>query len=138
MRIAVEKKVNINLSENKKEHRMNSQKTIVKQTVNRDIDLRRNGVASPTTSAPGRKVGEETHVEITPDRIRIRAYEIYQARNGGPGDESSDWCQAERELNGQSSSGAVAQEPACDEPTLEIKTRPEASRQPAMSSRGGL
>lgn len=138
MCIAVAKKVYTNLSENKKEHRMNSQKTVVKQTVNRDINLRRNGVASPTTSAPGRKVGEETHVEITPDRIRIRAYAIYQARNGGPGDESSDWCEAERELNGQSSSPCAGRETACDPATLEITTRSEPSRQPAMSSRGGL
>lgn len=136
MCIAVEKKVNINLSENKKEHRMNSPKTIVKQTVSKDIDLRRGG--DTPAGVPGRKVGEVTHVEITPDRIRIRAYEIYLAHNGAPEDALSDWCQAERELNGQSSSPCAGGEPACDPATLEIKTRPEASRQPAMSSRGGL
>lgn len=32
------------------------------------------------------------------DRIRIRAFEISQDRAGGPGDERSDWLQAEREL----------------------------------------
>ena len=30
--------------------------------------------------------------------IRRRAYEISIARNGGPGDEASDWTQAEQEL----------------------------------------
>jgi len=36
------------------------------------------------------------------DRIRIRAFEISKARNGGPGDERADWLQAERELRTQS------------------------------------
>jgi hypothetical protein len=34
----------------------------------------------------------------TESEIRARAYEIYQARNGEPGDPESDWLQAEREL----------------------------------------
>ncbi|MGO9057363.1 MAG: DUF2934 domain-containing protein [Candidatus Binataceae bacterium] len=34
----------------------------------------------------------------TEDEIRNRAYEIYCARNGGPGDELSDWLKAEAEL----------------------------------------
>ncbi len=34
----------------------------------------------------------------TPDQIRHRAYEISQARNGGPGNPQADWNQAEREL----------------------------------------
>lgn len=40
--------------------------------------------------------------DVTPDRIRFRAYEIYQARNGNgrTGDAASDWLQAENELNG--------------------------------------
>jgi len=75
---------------------MKSHKTIVRQTVNKEIDLRRS--AEATDGTPGRKVGEEMHVEVTPDRIRVRAYAIYRARNGAPGDEGSDWCQAEREL----------------------------------------
>jgi hypothetical protein len=37
---------------------------------------------------------------VTPDRIRARAYEIFQARNGGGGDALADWLRAERELNG--------------------------------------
>jgi hypothetical protein len=36
------------------------------------------------------------------DRIRVRAYEISQARNGGPGNAASDWSQAETELTAAS------------------------------------
>ncbi len=32
------------------------------------------------------------------DRIRVRAYEICEARNGDVGDATTDWTQAEREL----------------------------------------
>ncbi len=34
----------------------------------------------------------------TEDEIRRRAYEIYCARNGGPGTEVDDWLKAEIEL----------------------------------------
>lgn len=34
------------------------------------------------------------------EQIRARAYEIFLARNGGPGDALADWVQAERELTG--------------------------------------
>ncbi len=39
-------------------------------------------------------------IEVSPDRTRGRAYEIYNQRchEGGAGDECSDWVQAEREL----------------------------------------
>ena len=37
----------------------------------------------------------------TEDQIRQRAYEIYCARNGGPGDELADWLKAEVELKVQ-------------------------------------
>lgn len=36
--------------------------------------------------------------EPTKQQIRDRAYHIYLARNGGPGDAHADWVQAEREL----------------------------------------
>ena len=35
---------------------------------------------------------------ITEGQIRERAFQIYLARSGGPGDAYSDWYQAEREL----------------------------------------
>lgn len=41
-------------------------------------------------------------IELKLDLIRRRAYEIFLARNGGPGDHVSDWLQAEQELNGAS------------------------------------
>ncbi len=75
---------------------MSTGKHTVKETANKDTPRR------PETPPPiaGRKVGEETIIEITPDRIRLRAYEIYQARNGAPGDALADWVQAEHELGG--------------------------------------
>jgi hypothetical protein len=36
--------------------------------------------------------------QVQPSLIRLRAYEIYCGRNGGPGNPLSDWIQAEREL----------------------------------------
>lgn len=41
-------------------------------------------------------------VEVKPHLIRRRAYEIFVARNGGPGDHVSDWIRAEQELNSAS------------------------------------
>lgn len=34
------------------------------------------------------------------DRIRARAYELYEKRGGAPGDPESDWYQAEAEIKG--------------------------------------
>jgi hypothetical protein len=134
--IAVAKKVTFNPLENKKEYRMNSTKTIVKQTLTNDIDLRRS--AEATAGTAGRKVGQETHIEITPDRIRIRAYEISMARNGGPGDATADWCQAERELNGKADAGPACDDSIADPAVLEVKSRSEAERRPATAARDGL
>lgn len=38
------------------------------------------------------------------DKIRERAYEIYQARSGRDGDEVSDWIAAEREFDASNES----------------------------------
>ncbi len=35
---------------------------------------------------------------IVEERIRVRAYEIFQLRNGQGGSPESDWCQAEAEV----------------------------------------
>ena len=52
--------------------------------------------------APKKDAKEQKEVEIrsepSEDQIRARAYEIYLARKGGPGDELSDWLKAEAEL----------------------------------------
>lgn len=52
--------------------------------------------ATKTASAPP----SEQRAQTMPDRIRRRAYEIYKDRrsHGAPGDELSDWLQAERDL----------------------------------------
>lgn len=47
-----------------------------------------------TKSAPKARV----RAMPTEDEIRARAYQIFLARNGAPGDAHSDWVQAEREL----------------------------------------
>jgi hypothetical protein len=48
---------------------------------------------SPTAAAKG-----FAPVQPTQDQLRMRAYEIFLRRNGGPGDAHDDWTQAEREL----------------------------------------
>ena len=40
------------------------------------------------------------------DGIRIRAYELYEKRKGGPGDAESDWYRAEAELKGDAAEPA--------------------------------
>ena len=55
----------------------------------------------PPAPSPG-----ETAREPSPDLIRRRAFEIFQARADGPGDPVSDWMQAERELRAEPESGA--------------------------------
>jgi hypothetical protein len=40
----------------------------------------------------------DPHEQPTSDRIRLRAYEISQSRNGGPGDAMADWIQAEQDV----------------------------------------
>ena len=67
-------------------------------------ELRRTPKTAFTTAAP--KIGassktvtkSRTKTMPTEDQIRARAFEIYLARNGGPGDAHADWLQAEREL----------------------------------------
>jgi Protein of unknown function (DUF2934) len=56
--------------------------------------------------ASGAKVARETKKKIPQkepaiDDIRVRAYEIFIARAGAPGDAVQDWLQAERELLGE-------------------------------------
>lgn len=36
------------------------------------------------------------------EKIRVRAYQLYESRNGAPGDAESDWYQAEAEIMGTS------------------------------------
>jgi len=44
---------------------------------------------------------------INPDRVRARAFEIFLERGDGPGDATSDWCRAERELRLSAARGSA-------------------------------
>lgn len=61
------------------------------------------GAAGPKGAAPG---GEASGGRPSVDRIRARAYELSQARNGGPGSEAGDWSQAEKELTASAAAKA--------------------------------
>lgn len=68
--------------------------------------------------------------EPTSEQIRTRAYLLYCERNGGPGDEISDWLQAERELRAAACPLApIAIAPAAIVPKA-------ASRRPRSTSPG--
>lgn len=60
-----------------------------------------NGVPGAATG-PARSGLGPAHAEVKPERDQVqrRAYEVYMRRlaSGAPGDEASDWAQAEREL----------------------------------------
>ena len=49
---------------------------------------------------------ETTHVD--PDRVALRAYELYVARGCGEGRDLDDWLSAERELNSATGAGTRA------------------------------
>lgn len=66
-------------------------------------------VQAPSTPAPAEIKGDtctkgtgKCTCPKCQSHIRARAYEISQARNGGPGDATSDWSQAEIELTAAS------------------------------------
>ena len=56
-----------------------------------------------TNATPEREVTTTTRADepTTEDRIRQRAYEIYMARGGNPGQYLDDWLQAEREIEAE-------------------------------------
>ena len=58
---------------------------------------------------------------VTAERIQARAFEIYLARGGRPGDAESDWLAAERELT-----GAVSGTPVSAEIEAKARERGEA------------
>jgi hypothetical protein len=51
-------------------------------------------------------MGEVVTDSVNAERVRERAYAIYQSRQGGAGDAESDWLQAERELAAEATRGA--------------------------------
>ncbi|MEK6702593.1 MAG: DUF2934 domain-containing protein [Planctomycetota bacterium] len=68
------------------------------------ITLNSTGKAHAPARQP-RNSGERARLDVTPEQIRIRAYEVYRARctSGSPGDAVSDWAQAEREMRRRAS-----------------------------------
>jgi hypothetical protein len=62
-----------------------------RKTTARQRTARASGETLTKANAPASAV-------CTEEQIRQRAYYIYLARDGAPGDPVADWCQAEREL----------------------------------------
>jgi hypothetical protein len=59
-------------------------------------------MAEPATNAEPQNERSQQATPSGEDRIRIRAYELYEKRNGAPGDAESDWYRAEAELESDS------------------------------------
>lgn len=55
---------------------------------------------------PAARTETPTEASSGEDRIRVRAYELYEKRNGAPGDAESDWYRAEAELEGDAAEPA--------------------------------
>lgn len=51
-----------------------------------------------TSGQQGEAVKTSAGDSLRLEEIRIRAYEIYIERDGQPGDDLTDWLQAEREI----------------------------------------
>src|ERR1039457_4436590 len=52
-----------------------------------------------TGTAQSKTPAKSERIEVTPDQIQSRAYEIYESRGSAPGSDVEDWLQAERELS---------------------------------------
>jgi Protein of unknown function (DUF2934) len=50
------------------------------------------------SSSPAAEKPRNGKYHPTREEIALRAYQIYQGRDGAPGDELSDWIMAERQL----------------------------------------
>jgi hypothetical protein len=58
-------------------------------------------VVGPKSSGPKSSTGNVAMMPDTvpsQDRIRVRAYELYQSRGREPGQDEQDWLRAEREI----------------------------------------
>lgn len=53
-----------------------------------------------TSQSPRRETTRPAAQPVGEDRIRARAYELYEKRKDAPGDAESDWYRAEAELEG--------------------------------------
>jgi hypothetical protein len=59
---------------------------------------------------------------VTPEQIRVRAFEIYTARKGAPGNAAADWLQAERELQAGALPAAKATAPTPVRERVTVRT----------------
>ncbi len=59
----------------------------------------------PAPNAAEASAAKSNGTKPTVDEIRTRAYEIFQARHGGPGSEIEDWQKAEASLSADASKG---------------------------------
>ena len=53
-------------------------------------------------STIGRTAAETNAEALSEEQIRIRAYELYEARGRGDGHDVEDWLEAEAEITGRS------------------------------------
>ena len=73
-----------------------TQEVGLKQSAIREDD--RTATIEQRTSLAAPQTVEPKPSTITEDDVRRRAYELYLERGNNPGDEVSDWLEAEREL----------------------------------------
>ena len=73
-----------------------TQEVRLKQSAATEDD--RTATIQQPTSLAGPRTVEPKPSTNTEDDVRRRAYELYLERGNNPGDEVSDWLQAEREL----------------------------------------
>lgn len=77
---------------------------------------------SASSTAASSEQSHPANATFTHDCICKRANELFLARNGGPGDAVSDWCQAEKELR-----EACDHMPPESSDPLVVETRAEAA-----------
>jgi hypothetical protein len=67
-------------------------------------------VQKPTTKKPstfGRTAAEASAQTNDEEEVRIRAYELYEARGRGDGHDMEDWLEAEGEITGRAERAAA-------------------------------
>lgn len=75
-------------------------KAVKKTTKKTTAKQASSNTATPKKTTTRRRATQPKVATVTPthQQIEQRAFEIFLARNGAPGDAHSDWLQAEREL----------------------------------------
>ena len=75
------------------------------ERLQRSIPQEENEMTTHATTTTPRSTAKRaskrpSNSEVSEDKVRTRAHEIYLARGEGPGNALSDWLEAEHELNG--------------------------------------